>query len=170
MEMRPLEAFHRLADMANISGATAGDALVIAVEVVAAVDRHGSYPQAMGDLRKFYERGDLRSVRDEPLDKLMSWPAVVEIAEAASRMARTFKVDGWRNEILKSAGHGDNAGVSALFELAPHATVDAYGFWRGQLEHLEAMSEAERRDDPEYDEKVAWMRRVVAELEPFLRM
>lgn len=159
--MRAVDAFQRLGDLANLGGATSGDALVIAIEVVSAVDRHRSYPDAMVDLRRFYERGDLRSVRDEPMDRVLPWPAVVEIAEAAARLARTYKVDGWRNELIAAVGRGEEVDLTPLVAFAPHSALEAYSGWERMLRDAESMDAAERETYEDFEGSLIHTRRVV---------
>lgn len=165
--VRAVDAFHLVSDVANKHGGTSGDATVIAVEIVSAVDRHDSYEQAMRDLRKFYDRGDLRSVRDEPMDRVLAWSAVVEIAEFAARLARTYKVDGWRNEAVSRIGNGEHVDLAPLLELAPSAMAEAYRDWHGWLHQAEAMDKAEQDTYEDYEGSLLRNRRVVAALAPY---
>ncbi len=163
-DLTALQAFNKLGDVANRSNATSGDALVIAIFVVVRIDKTDSYPAAVSSLRESFDNGSLRSVRDEPLRSIMSWDAVVEVGELASLMARPVKVEGWRNGVIAAYGRGesDDSALERLLSIAPHSAIDAYKFWRGNLESWRTMPMEERNQMEDFDAAVRWAERVIS--------
>lgn len=162
-DLTPLVAFNNLGDVAGLSNATSGDALVVAVDIITEVDRANSYPGAIEGLRERYRGGSLRSIRDEPMSRRLPWNSLIEIAELATLMARPVKVQGWRNEVLAAYGRGESpdSALQALLDIAPHSTMDAYSFWKGNLEKWRAMAAEERDEVHDYDDAVSWASNVI---------
>lgn len=153
----PDKALWNLANLANAGGSATGDSLVVAIEVVAGVDRHRSYPMAMDDLHRFYERGDLLTTNGQALDRWLAWPAVVELAEGACLLARPRMVQGWVNVQCAEAGHGRSHDLARCMEIAPLTTMDTARHWR-------EVYEATDPNDPDYQEKAEWCDRLFVAL------
>lgn len=154
--MDPDRALHNLANLANTGGGTTGDSLMIAMNVVEGVDEYQSYPAAMEDLQHFYEAGELLTTSGHQIRQLASWPAVVELAEAACLLARPVKVQGWVNEQCFAAGREEENELDQCVALAPLTSIDTYGHWKSVL------AEA-KTDDEDYKTKVQWLEKLMEE-------
>ena len=82
-------AAHHLADVANALGLTAGDALILGVEVVARVDSLKDAQAAVIELIDEVNDGRLRTIDDGgPMNRFVSLAGVALVAKTALSMAR----------------------------------------------------------------------------------
>jgi hypothetical protein len=117
------EPLHAIAQILRI---TELEALAIANVTIAAVDRHGTYPDAMAVVRLAYDDGELRAADGHPLAVRLGWPFVVELAETAVRLARPATVRRWCDGVLSAHERGEPADLDDLVALAPQSALDAY--------------------------------------------
>jgi hypothetical protein len=117
------EPLHTIARILRI---TELEALAIANVTIAAIDRCGTYPDAIAALRLAYDRGELRAGDEFPQTHGPPWPFVVELAEIAVRLARSASVRRWCDGVLSAHERGEPADLDDLIALAPQSTLDAY--------------------------------------------
>jgi hypothetical protein len=117
------EPLHTIARSLRI---TELEALAIAHVTISAVDRYGTYPDAIAALRLAYDGRELRAYEASPLTLRLPWPFVVELAEIAVRLARPATVRRWCDGVLSAHELGEPADLDDLVALAPQSALDAY--------------------------------------------
>jgi hypothetical protein len=97
-----MHALHALSSFANQRRATSGDAGVLAVDLLDAIDECESYADGFDSTMTAVADGTLRSVTGVELRTLLSRVAVAEILEAIGSAGRT---EAWTNYV--TAEHGN---------------------------------------------------------------
>lgn len=85
---QPITMLHRLADHANSVGLTAGDAGVLAVEMLTSIDQHRSYAAAFDEVVGYVGSGALLTTAGDPMRDYATPEAVAAVLEMVAVAAR----------------------------------------------------------------------------------